>query len=310
MIFSKGRIVGLFCTIATLGGAIVVLLQTGSEGNLSKLESLLKANTLLPLFLLYSCHFLAEPARWVVYSRNAGPGRPQSRGTFFRIFACFNITALLSYSLPFKLGLPLRLFLLVHFLQIESAKVVKLMIMDGALSLLCWATIAVVLLFLLPEMSAFFLAYASLPVLLAAAALAGLVCLWLLRTKSAGLLALLRSISPAVAALVIVTLAADILLYGIRHMVLANMLGVDIAAEKIFVIGILAVFAGIISTLPMGLGAYDATLVALLALFGVGMETSLVLALCNRLGMIITSIILGVPSALALLNKNVKIATS
>jgi len=109
-------------------------------------------------------------------------------------------------------------------------------------------------------------------------------------------------------AVVILTLIVDIVLYGVRHMVLGDLLGIDINSGMLFTIGILAVFAGIMSTLPMGLGAYDASLAALLALYGVDVEVSLMLAFCNRLSMILTSIILGIPSSLALIRKGIKVA--
>jgi uncharacterized membrane protein YbhN (UPF0104 family) len=165
--------------------------------------------------------------------------------------------------------------------------------------------VSVLLFLLLPPVTAFFLAYLNFWLVLMMAMVGGLVGYWLVKSKTSQLLVILRSIAPSAAALVIITLVVDILFYGVRHMVLADMLGLDVASGKVFVIGILATFAGIISTLPMGLGAYDATLVALLALYGVDIEIGLILAFSNRLGMIITSIILGIPSGLSLLNNKV-----
>ena len=154
MIFSKGRIIGLVCTIGTLVGAIFILHRVGEDGGLSSLEELLDGRVLLLLFVLYSLHFLAEPLRWTVYS-----GAARRAPDFIRIFACFNTTALLSYSLPFKLGLPLRLFVLSHYLAFENLKVVKLMAVDGLFNMLCWAAIAAALFFLVPEIAGFFSQY-------------------------------------------------------------------------------------------------------------------------------------------------------
>jgi uncharacterized membrane protein YbhN (UPF0104 family) len=306
MIFSKGRIIGLFCTVATLVGAMVVLLGINSDGDLSRLQSLLKANMLLPLLLLYGCHFLAEPLRWAIYAPSSTPGFTAANfRNFWKIFACFNITALLSYSLPFKLGLPLRLFLLSHFLSLEGKRVIKLMVMDSVFTLFCWFTLAALLFLLLPEVIDFFSQYLNIMFLLLVTVAIVTVGLWFVREKAAEMLRVALAISPRIALFVVITLVADILLYGVRHVVLADMLGLELAAGKMFIIGILAVFAGIISTLPMGLGAYDATLVALLALFGVEVELGLILAFSNRLGMIITSIMLGLPSALTLLKHDV-----
>lgn len=316
MIFSKGRIIGLVCTIGTLIGAMVVLRRLIQDDSLPRLERLLDLPSLLLLFALYACHFLAEPLRWLCYSRHElrvleafMPARAPAPD-FMRIFACFNTTALLSYSLPFKLGLPLRMFLLSHFLGIENMRIVKLMAVDGVLTLLCWAAIAASLFLLVPDISAFFSQYFTVPLFQAGMLLLVAACAWIAFRKREQLLALVRVVAPAVIVLVVLTLALDVLLYGVRHMVLADALAPDVSPGAVFIIGILATFAGIMSTLPMGLGAYDATLVALLALYGVEVEVSLLLAVSNRLGMIGTSIILGVPSAFALVKSDTKIAES
>jgi uncharacterized membrane protein YbhN (UPF0104 family) len=305
MIFSKGRIIGLVCTLGVLVGALLVLRRIIQDESLGDLEQLLRPGMLLLLFALYGLHFLAEPLRWVIYCKAA-----RRAPDFIRIFACFNTTALLSYSLPFKLGLPLRLFLLSHFLALENMKVVKLMAVDGVFNLLCWALIAAVLFFFVPELADFFLRYVDVLVLLAMTVLAALVVYWVALKKREQVLQLIRGVAPGVAAIVVATLCVDVLLYGIRHMVLAEALALDVDAGRMFVIGILATFAGIVSTLPMGLGAYDATLVALLALNGIEVELSLLLAVSNRLGMIGTSAILGLPSVFALVKSDTKIAES
>lgn len=303
--FSKGRIIGLCCTVATLIGAIVILLKIAADGDLSKLKSLLKINTLLSLFFLYSCHFLAEPMRWLTYSVNPLTGVPQNGRNFIKIFACFNITALLSYSLPFKLGLPLRVFLLGHFLQIENAKLIKLMVMDSMFSLLCWILASLFLYFLISEIVNWSLAHLNFLLVSALIAVASIAGYWLIKTKGEQLLVILRTETASTKTLIMFTLIIDILLYGVRHLVLANMLGLNVPEDDVFAIGILATFVGIISALPMGLGAYDVTLVALLGSYGVDVEIGLLLAFSNRLGMIVTSIVLGIPSAVALLHSKV-----
>lgn len=305
MIFSKGRIIGLVCTLATLVGAMFILHQISQDGSLSSLETLLNVKVLTLLLALYGLHFLAEPLRWVMYARVM-----ERAPDFMRILDCFNTTALLSYSLPFKLGLPLRLFLLSHFLAFENMKVVKLMAVDGMFTLLCWGLVAAGLFFLVPEITAFFVQYLNAPLLLVVLLLATAGACWIVLKKQEQLASLARAVAPGVAMFVVATLVVDVLLYGVRHMVLADVLGLAVDPGRIFIIGILATFAGIISTLPMGLGAYDATLVALLALYGVEVEISLLLAVSNRLGMIGTSVILGVPSAFALLKSDKKIAES
>jgi len=295
MIFPKGRIAGLVFTVATLIGALLILHETGVDSDLDGLQGLLDARVLAGLFMLYATHFIAEPARWAVYTR-AGTG-----ADITRIFACFNITALLSYSLPFKLGLPLRFFMLSHYLGTDNREALRLMMLDGALALLCWAVVAVPLMLLLPEITRFIAGNFDLvlwPILVLVP-----LALWWARKALSRLWSTLRQARLALVVFVVAILLVDIALYGVRHAVLAPLLGIEVAADTVFVIGIIAVFAGIVSTLPMGLGAYDATLVALLAVYGVGVESALVLALGNRLGMIVTSVVLGVPSSLLLRDK-------
>src|SRR5690606_15453819 len=123
--------------------------------------------------------------------------------------------------------------------------------------------IAAILFFFEPRIVGFFARYLDLWLLPAAILVAGAACWWLVVKKREQVLSLVRSIAPAVAVLVIATLAVDVLLYGVRHVVLAEVLAPEIDSGKLFIIGILATFAGIVSTLPIGLGAYDATLVAL-----------------------------------------------
>ena len=217
------------------------------------------------------------------------------------VFACFNVTALLSYSLPFKLGLPIRLFLLSHTLRLGHTVIMRLMAVDAVLTLCCWTALALLLLFMLPAVAAFLLQRVDplvLALMLAAALLLAAVLLW---HKGRSLLAALQSTPPRLVLWVCASLAVDILLYGVRHATLADLMQLDIDSHQVFVIGIVATFAGIVSTLPMGLGAYDGTLVALLALYGIDIEAALLVAIANRLGMILTSIVLGVPSSLSLL---------
>ena len=315
MVFSKSRVIGLICTMGALLGALLILHQIAEDDSFVGLATLVDAQLLTILFILYACHFLAEPLRWLAYSRHDtddtnGSKAGSSRTNFVQIFACFNTTALLSYSLPFKLGLPIRLYLLSHYLALENMSVVKLMALDGMLNLLCWTLIAASLIFVVPGIAALFSPYFAPSLIYPAVVVVLLAGCGLAWNRKHYLLTLLRTVTPNVIALVVVTLAVDVLLYGVRHMVLADALALQIELGITFIIGILATFAGILSTLPMGLGAYDATLVALLALYGVDIELSLMLAVSNRLGMIGTSILLGVPSTFVLVKVDRKIAES
>ncbi len=307
MFFSKSRVIGLAVTVLTLAGSLIIVRELGGDDNLDRLTALWRPTTLLLLFLLYASHFVAEPLRWLLYAghpvvRDAqdSTARPDNFAPS-TVFACFNVTALLSYSLPFKLGLPIRLYLLSHTLRLGHGVIMRLMAVDAVLTLGCWAAIALLLLLLLPDVAGLLLQRMNPLVLALALAAAAVLAATLLWRKGRSLLAALQSTSPTLALWVCASLAVDILFYGVRHAVLADLMQLEITGYQVFIIGIVATFTGIVSTLPMGLGAYDATLVALLALYGIDVEAALLVAIANRLGMILTSIVLGLPSSLSLL---------
>ena len=307
MFFSTSRVIGLAVTVLTLAGSLFILRELGGDDSFDRLAALWGPTTLLLLFMLYASHFVAEPLRWLLYAghplvREAqGGAATTDRFVPAGVFACFNVTALLSYSLPLKLGLPIRLYLLSHTLRLGHGVIMRLMGVDAVLTLCCWAAIAILSLLMLPAVADLLLQQVDplvVAVALTAAALLAAVLLW---RKGRSLLAALQSTPPVLAVWVCASLFVDILLYGVRHAVLADLMHFDVAGYQVFMIGIVATFTGIVSTLPMGLGAYDATLVALLALFGIDVEAALLLAIANRLGMILTSIVLGLPSTLSLL---------
>jgi uncharacterized membrane protein YbhN (UPF0104 family) len=303
MLFSKLRIIGLLCTVAVLATAVYVLVQMAGEEHISSLGRLKAPSVMIPLFFLYALHFLAEPVRWTLYTALKNFHAESGRVIFHRIFACFNITALLSYSLPFKLGLPLRMYLLTTFLNLDSVKVIKLMTVDVAFNLFSWVLVSLGLILLLPELVGY-LEYSLSPVLIISVTGVGLVLAFiLLRMKGRQIREILKLVPPKLSAIICLTLVIDVLFYGVRHLMLAQVLDVDVPALQIFIISIIAVFAGILSALPMGLGAYDASLVAMLGIYGVDIEVALIIALGNRLGMVLTSVVLGVPSALMLLGR-------
>jgi len=304
MLFSKSRIIGLICTVATLASAISILFDVADKDSIASLGNFMSPAIWIPLFVLFALHFFAEPVRWTVYS-SINAYRNSGEPVLFRhVFACFSITALLSYSLPFKLGLPLRLYLLTTYLKLEAAKVVKLMAVDGVFNLLSWTLVSVVLILFLPDVLAYFTQVLDIELIISLFVAGCIALSWLWWKKRTQIRNLLFSIPARLAIIVIATLVIDVLFYGVRHFMLARVLEVDIPLMAIFVISIIAVFAGILSTLPMGLGAYDASLVALLGIYGVDIELGLIIAFSNRLGMILTSIILGVPSGIALLKNS------
>ncbi len=302
MIFSRSRIIGLVLTIATLGASVVLLQNLGAEEELNSLLTLLQPGIVLILFLLYGLHFIAEPVRWKTYTALPAFAPDHGLALFRRIFACFNITALLSYSLPMKLGIPIRVFLLCSIMHLNKTRIMKLMAIDVMLNLFCWGSLTTLLFILLPEVRNYIVGLVNLYVVLVVMLLLIVIAAWIIWLRSAYVRSLLEALPLSLVIPVVITLFADVLFYGVRHATLANFLAIDISLSAVFIIGIIATFAGIVSALPMGLGAYDASLVAMLGLYGVGLEQGLVLALCNRLCMVLTSVILGLPSVLLMLD--------
>jgi len=296
MTFHKSRIFGLVFTISTLIYAILLLKSIGSEGDTEKISAILNIKTLAILLALYSCHFISEPFRWTLYSSLS-----KGKTDFFTIFACFNITALLSYSLPLKLGLPIRLALLSRYLKLKSSAIIKMMGIESTLFIIFWGIYALSLIVSSPEIShlldkkiqhQFFIGVTL--IIIFSILLASII------KKRDTLQRILTEIPLLFLTTIIMSLLVDISLYGVRHIIISNALGIEIEPTIMFSIGIISIFAGIISALPMGLGAYDACLILLLKLYGIEIEIALIVALSNRLGTILASFVLGVPSAIFL----------
>jgi uncharacterized membrane protein YbhN (UPF0104 family) len=243
-------------------------------------------------------HFLMEPWRWLVCylpAQNETASRARLRDTFFS-------TALASYLLPFKLGIPLRLGLLhrqsglaIHFLGVIIA-------IDGAVSALVWAVITAIAAWLLAlhwSPPWYLLVAGGVVVLL------GLILLRARRGKRAiahiqeALLQLDRPLIRLFKATSILSL--DVLSYAVRHAALLVLItGEPSRALLGALAGIVATFTGIISGLPLGLVGYDATLIALLSLSGIGTSQAVAVVLLNRLLNLGCAALLGLPAAIRL----------
>lgn len=258
---------------------------------------------LLPLALVVFAHFLAEPMRWRVYLRARAA---HATGTLVRIFS---LAALVGYTLPAKLGLPLRIVLLRRYFSLPLATVSALLVLDGVLYYAAWAAAALIGLpwaaanGWTPE-RAWILAAVLLLVMSAAAA--GLAC------RPALLPAFLRSrlhriiLRHAEGVRIAVSMidrralgtaaavnALDLLGHTLRHGVLLALIGHGLRVPELFAITSLSIFAGLISMMPMGLGGYDLTLIFLLKLHGIPVADALSVALANRAANLAMSLVLG-----------------
>lgn len=250
--------------------------------------------------LVTVAHFIMEPLRWNRCYQPVDCSPAGHKGVRDALFC----TALATYILPFKLGIPLRIFLLrrhgelsLHFLGVVIA-------LDGLVSLSAWAVVAASCAWLAalhwsPPWYLWLVICASALACVAAVTVRRAIGLRLLqRLREA--LALLDSPWRRIG-LSAVILLVDVLSYGLRHAMLLLLVTGDF--RHIWIggsIGIIATFAGIVSGLPMGLVGYDATLVALLTLVGVPPEQALLIALINRALNLASAAMLGIPAAMRL----------
>lgn len=277
------------------GGSLVMDMQ-----HWSLLQMASKALLLVGCFFVTAAHFLMEPLRWNSCYQPVGSSARERRGVRDALFC----TALATYILPFKLGIPLRIFLLqrhggltFHFLGVVMA-------LDGLISLGVWALVTAscawfaALHWSLPWYLWLALSMSTLICVIAAAAWRklGLRMFQRLRDAWALLDHLWWRIGRSMA-----VLATDVLSYGLRHALLLLLVTGDF--KNLLIggsVGIIATFAGIVSGLPMGLVSYDATLVALLSVVGVSPGHALLIAVINRALNVASAVVLGIPAAMRL----------
>lgn len=251
-------------------------------------------------FFVTIMHFLMEPFRWN-YCYQSADGSLQSRQGVRDALLC---TSFATYVLPFKLGIPLRLFLIRRNGGLSLYFIGAVVTLDGLISLLMWAVVAAICSWVTAL-------HWSPPwylwVTLLVGVLACVVVMVVRHTISSRILQQLRD------ALVLLDhpwsrvgrsamiLLADVLSYGLRHALLLLLVTGSVIDMLIGgAVGIIATFAGIVSGLPMGLVGYDATLVVLLTIVGVRPEQALLVAVINRALNLAAAALLGVPAALRL----------
>jgi uncharacterized membrane protein YbhN (UPF0104 family) len=245
-------------------------------------------------------HFVMEPLRWNSCYLPASADL-RTRTNMRDALYC---TALATYVLPFKLGIPLRIFLLRRNGQLTLHFLGAAIGLDGIVSLCIWSLLAVVCAW------ATALRWHPPWYLWAAAAAIAAICIAIVVVQRTLGLRWLRRLQDALKTFdrpwrrigrsaTILTL--DVLSYGLRHALIVLLVTGDFAAMAAgAAIGIVATFTGIISGLPMGLVGYDATLIALLALAGVHADQALAIALINRLMNLSSAALLGIPAAMRL----------
>lgn len=236
-------------------------------------------------------HFFAEVSRWWVYLRKADG---HDGILFGKLFSIFSITALVTYLLPAKLGIPIRIYLLTSRLKVRLSTVTAYLVLDGAMAYGLWILLGF----------AFYMSYGeSLPVeqlhfLIATVAVVmvlGLLFRQRLRTLAAKLQEQFSLVSVSGLFVAIAILLLDIAGYILRHGAILAAMNVELALPLIVYVTTVSIAAGFISMLPMGLGAYDVTLIFLLTTLGVPLDSAVLVPLFNRTVNMIVSIALGLP---------------
>lgn len=240
-------------------------------------------------------HFLMEPLRWrLAYM-------PHQANNHAAAGDAILASALASYVLPFKLGIPLRALLLHRRAGLALQYVGVVIALDGLMALCVWtAWVAVCVwgaaLHWMPPAYVWPLAFAvAVGCMALLAGLPSIRSKLIARWKNAFHI-LDRPWRRCWTAASI--LAIDVLSYAVRHALLVWLVVGDPALILAgSAIGVAATFAGLISGLPMGLLGYDASLVAMFATIGVGAKESLAIIAINRFLNLAIAVVLGVPAA-------------
>lgn len=259
----------------------------------------MQAALLLAAYLLTIVHFAAEPLRWKTCYLPRGMGL----GVAYRVRDAIYCTALASYLLPFKMGIPLRLVILRRESGMEMRPLGATIALDAGLSMVAWAGWVAVCMWAAalkwrPPAATWWLVIAGLT---------GALVLLFCTGRSIPSLGNIREAFAAMrdssrrAVLSLAVLAGDVFSYGLRHACLIWLVGGDPALLAIGgAIGIVATFAGIVSGLPLGLLGYDASLVGLMVGAGFGAKEAISVALLNRGMNLLCAALLGLPAAMRL----------
>ncbi len=252
-------------------------------------------------------HFLAEPLRWLVYASD------KNDNNFRKFFSIFSFTAFASYILPFKLGLPFRLYLLKKEANLTLEFIAKYMTIDGGVYYLCWfisAAIAAsfgmsivlneninylfVLVFSVMLISAVLISYAT------NCSPYKKVRILKFIKKSKTVIYSLFSVNYTTLIYSAIISIIDIGSQVFRHYFIVAAIGYDMSLYVIAAITCTSIFTGLISMMPMGLLGYDAALIILLQQAGIPFESSIFVPIINRCLTLSTACILGILSAYSL----------
>jgi len=247
----------------------------------------------LGAFLLTCCHFYAEASRWKLSYLDSGQQWSRIRDLFFS-------TALASYLLPFKMGVPLRFALGLRVTRLAMAELSVIMAADAMIALLSWTVISLLvgeasLRELIVGISTIWFEVGI--ILGALLAVSAVVFSDKLRRAARAFLFFFLG-KPKRAFIAFGITVVDVLAYGARHVFLCAAFGFPVSQWPSWAaFGIVATFLGIISGMPMGLVGYDATLFFLYTSVGASPEQVGMVVVSNRTLSFLCAFLLGVPAA-------------
>lgn len=267
---------------------------------LGNLPPLVGVTLLAAAFLTTCVHFAMEPLRW----KHAYLPGESSQTDISNVRDSLYTTALATYFLPFKLGVPLRIALLKRIANLSTSHTIAILTIDGILSLCVWAAIAATCIWV----TALHWSPPKYFWLLAALVISAVAVLVLLRKnrKKQVVQKVLSAISLLNRPVRRISIAAsitvlDVTSYGVRH---ALLLWLTTGRYEIALvggaIGIMATFSGILSGFPMGIVGYDASLIALLSMLGVDLSHSATVIILNRSMNLVAAACVGVPAGIRL----------
>ena len=272
------------------------------EELISKLPSNMQLTYVPLLFFSMFIHYLLEPLRWYFYIGKV------YKLNYKRMFSIFSLTALVSYLLPMKMGLPIRIFLLrtkagMSFIQSSS-----ILIVDGLINYSCWGIATTISLVLLIKHDLFKINFVFIVVVLIA-----VLTIYFIWKKSRAVIPInvnintekignkKNSIRHLISNLNLSTILKSMLVmpidigsHVVHHWAIFSMLGINLEWSAVFTITTVSIFTGLISMMPMGLGGYDAMLILLLTQYSIAPEHAISIAIINRLTSFCISIFTGI----------------
>lgn len=265
-----------------------------------------KINVFMIQFLFLTCsfimvllHFYLEPYKWKkVY---LGLIRSNTDNHYNKIRDIIFSTSLLTYFLPFKIGIPIRMVLFNKIAGIKVFPVSVVLAWDSIISLVIWGGGASICAYMLRwEIKSYISMFEDFSSVYFLVSLFFLILclLGMMFFKRVNKFYRVKFIGKREALLVASILALDVFSYYFRHFFLTLVFVRDVkVAVFVGFSGVLATFIGMLSGLPMGILGYDLALLALASGFGLNQEQALLIIVINRAFNFLSAVVLGLPAS-------------